>query len=215
MKTISMLIILSVFFNCGKADSLSSDVKETKTKSMSENIEKAYLAGGCFWCTEAVFQKLDGVKSVVSGYMGGSVENPTYEQVCTGSTGHAELIEVTFDSNSISFGTLLEVFFAIHDPTTLNRQGNDVGTQYRSAIFYTNESQKKLSESYIELLNNDKVYGAGKVVVTEVSPVEKFYKAENYHQNYYNQNKLQPYCFYVITPKVDKLEKQFGKWIKK
>ncbi|HEY0046035.1 MAG TPA: peptide-methionine (S)-S-oxide reductase MsrA [Flavobacterium sp.] len=174
--------------------------------------ETAIFAGGCFWCTEAVFLELDGVKSVASGYIGGKNPNPTYKEVCSGETGHAEAIQIVFDPSKITFGELLEIFFATHDPTTLNRQGNDVGTQYRSEIFYFNDSQKEQSEEYIALLNNQNTFG--KNVVTKVSPASKFYVAEDYHQNYYNQNKSQSYCSYVITPKVEKVRTKFKEKLK-
>lgn len=170
-------------------------------------IERATLAGGCFWCTEAVFLELKGVKSVVSGYIGGHTLNPTYAAICNGDTGHAEAIEISFDPDVISFGELLEVFFATHDPTTLNRQGNDIGTQYRSEIFYHNEMQKEISEAYISLMTDENTFE--QPIVTKVSPVSIFYKAEVYHNDYYNQNKLQGYCSYVITPKIEKLKKVF------
>lgn len=179
---------------------------------LQEGLEVATFAGGCFWCTEAVFLELKGVHSVVSGYIGGEVENPSYAAICKGDTGHAEAIRITFDSNVISFGTLLELFFATHDPTTLNRQGNDVGTQYRSEIFYHSQFQKELSQVYMDLLTQEKVFD--KPIVTKLSAVSKFYEAEEYHQNYYNQNKLQGYCSYVITPKIDKLHKVFQELLK-
>lgn len=174
--------------------------------------EIATFAGGCFWCTEAVFQQLDGVQSVVSGYIGGKTPKPTYRQVCNGDTGYAEALQITFDPKKISFGELLEIFFATHDPTTLNRQGNDVGTQYRSEIFFHNDQQKKLSEDYIALLDSENTYG--KKVVTAVSEAPEFYPAEDYHQNYYNQNKSQSYCAYVITPKVEKLKEKYKSKLK-
>jgi peptide-methionine (S)-S-oxide reductase len=177
-----------------------------------ENKEVATLAGGCFWCTEAVFLKLKGVDSAVSGYIGGHTVNPTYKEICNGDTGHAEAIEITYDPKSISFGELLEVFFATHDPTTLNRQGNDVGTQYRSEIFYHNDAQKEMAENYIALLTKENTFG--KPIVTKISKAPLFYKAENYHNNYYNENKSQGYCSYVITPKIEKLEKLFKDKIK-
>ncbi len=191
-----------------------SSVENTQSMvTESQNMELATLAGGCFWCTEAVFLELDGVHSVVSGYMGGRRPNPTYEQVTTGATGHAEAVQIRFDADKISFGELLEIFFATHDPTTLNRQGNDVGTQYRSEIFYHNEAQHELSRAYIELLNRENTYG--KPVVTAVSAASTFYPAEDYHQNYYAQNKRQPYCVYVVMPKVDKVRAQFSDKLKK
>jgi len=174
---------------------------------LQEETEVATLAGGCFWCTEAVFLELNGVESVVSGYIGGMTVDPTYKEICGGETGHAEAIQITFDPKEISFGELLEVFFATHDPTTLNRQGNDVGTQYRSEIFYHNEMQKEISEEYISLMSNENTFG--QPIVTKVSAVSTFYKAEEYHNNYYNENKTQGYCSYVITPKIEKLKKYF------
>ncbi len=174
---------------------------------MEQGMEIATFAGGCFWCTEAVFLELNGVKKVVSGYIGGDTINPTYKDICNGDTGHAEAIQITFDPNKINFGELLEIFFATHDPTTLNRQGNDIGTQYRSEIFYNNENQKDLAEAYIALMTRENTFG--EPIVTVVSPATLFYEAEDYHQNYYNQNKLQGYCSYVITPKVEKLKKIF------
>jgi peptide-methionine (S)-S-oxide reductase len=178
-----------------------------------DQIEIATFAGGCFWCTEAVFLELKGVQSVVSGYIGGQTLNPTYEEICNGDTGHAEAIQITFDPEIISFGELLEIFFATHDPTTLNRQGNDIGTQYRSEIFYHNEEQKKLSEGYIALMTRKNTFG--KPIVTQISPASKFYDAEKYHQNYYNQNKTQGYCSFVITPKIEKLKKMYQDKLKK
>ncbi|MFV5698006.1 peptide-methionine (S)-S-oxide reductase MsrA [Flavobacterium sp. ZT3R17] len=174
---------------------------------IEEGMEVATFAGGCFWCTEAVFLELNGVKKVVSGYIGGDTINPTYAAICNGDTGHTEAIQITFNPNKITFGELLEIFFATHDPTTLNRQGNDVGTQYRSEIFYNNENQKDLAEAYIALMTRENTFG--EPIVTVVSPATLFYEAEDYHQNYYNQNKLQGYCSYVITPKVEKLKKIF------
>ncbi|MFV5689326.1 peptide-methionine (S)-S-oxide reductase MsrA [Flavobacterium sp. ZT3R25] len=174
---------------------------------MEQGMEVATFAGGCFWCTEAIFLELNGVKTVVSGYIGGDTINPTYKDICNGDTGHAEAIQITFDPNKISFGELLEIFFATHDPTTLNRQGNDIGTQYRSEIFYNNDDQKDLAEAYIALMTRENTFG--EPIVTVVSPATLFYEAEDYHQNYYNQNKLQGYCSYVITPKVEKLKKIF------
>lgn len=169
--------------------------------------ESAIFAGGCFWCTEAVFLELKGVLKVVPGYIGGQTSNPTYNEICKGTTGHAEAINITFDSQVISFGELLEVFFATHDPTTLNRQGNDIGTQYRSEVFYINENQKAVAHKYIELLNNKFTFG--KPVVTKLTQASHFYNAEDYHHNYYNQNKAQGYCSFVITPKIEKLRNKF------
>ncbi len=170
-------------------------------------MEISTLATGCFWCTEAVFQQLKGVKSVVSGYSGGHVENPSYEQVVAGQTGHAEVCQIEFDPEQISFEELIEIFFKTHDPTTLNRQGNDVGTQYRSAIFYHNEEQKLIAERVKNELDANE---SGKnPIVTEITAFEKFYPAEDYHQNYFRNNPNQGYCRYVIAPKLDKFEKVF------
>ena len=181
--------------------------------SIQEGIEVATFAGGCFWCTEAVFLELEGVNSVISGYIGGKTIDPTYKEICGGETGHAEAIEISFDSEKISFGELLEIFFATHDPTTINRQGNDVGTQYRSEIFYHNEEQKKTAEDYIALMTAEDTFG--KRIVTKISPASKFYEAEDYHQNYYNDNKSQGYCSYIITPKIEKLKKVYKDKLKK
>jgi peptide-methionine (S)-S-oxide reductase len=172
----------------------------------------AVFGGGCFWCTEAVFDELRGVKSVVSGYAGGSTKNPTYEQVCSGQTGHAEAIKIGFDPAEITFRDLLTVFFATHDPTTLNRQGNDVGTQYRSVIFYANEEQKREGEAFIKELNDSKAFG--KPIVTTLEPLGEYYEAEDYHQKYYANNPYQPYCQYMIPPKLQKLHKQFAALLK-
>jgi len=179
----------------------------------NENLDTVTFATGCFWCTEAVFQQLKGVKKVTSGYSGGHVENPTYKEVCTGLTGHAECIQLLYDPKEVSFDELLQVFWQTHDPTTLNRQGNDVGTQYRSAIFYQNEEQKKIAESYKKELNAKKVFD--NPIVTEIEPLKNFYPAEDYHQNYYNNNGDQPYCYYVIKPKLEKFEKVFKDKLKK
>lgn len=175
--------------------------------------EIATLAGGCFWCLEAVFDDLKGVASVESGYMGGRIVNPTYEQVCSGDTGHAEVVRLTFDPDVVSFKEILEVFFVIHDPTTLNRQGNDVGTQYRSAIFYHSAEQKSAAEQVIANLNSARIYDDP--IVTEVLAASKFYVAEDYHQEYFQRNPAQPYCAYVVRPKVAKFRKHFLERLKK
>lgn len=168
----------------------------------------ATFGGGCFWCTEAVFQKLSGVQQVVSGYCGGETENPTYEQICTGATGHAEVVQVSFDPEVISYDDLLAVFFATHDPTTLNRQGADRGTQYRSVVFWHDETQRDAALSAIEKLNASGQFPDP--IVTQVEPIPKFYPAEGYHQNYYNANPSQPYCMAVIPPKIEKLRAAFA-----
>lgn len=178
----------------------------------NQKMELATFGNGCFWCSEAVFQQLDGVTKVESGYSGGSVVNPTYKAVCSGSTGHAEVLQITYDPDKISFKELLEVFWATHDPTTLNRQGNDVGTQYRSAIFYHNEDQRLQAEKYMKSLDQSGAFDDP--IVTEITRFDKFYKAEDYHQNYYNLNGSQPYCQFVIKPKVDKFKKAFADKLK-
>ena len=187
--------------------------KEILNMEIQNELEVATFAGGCFWCTEAVFLELDGVTKVVSGYIGGKTVKPTYKEICNGDTGHAEAIEITFNPKKITFGELLEIFFATHDPTTLNRQGADVGTQYRSEIFYHNGTQKQISEDYIALMTSENTFG--KPIVTKISAASIFYAAEDYHQNYYNQNKTQGYCSYVITPKIDKLKKVYQDKLKK
>ena len=175
-------------------------------------LAKATLAGGCFWCTEAVYAELKGVKSVTSGYIGGAVPNPTYKDVCTGQTGHAEAIEIEYDPAVVSFEKLLEVFFATHDPTTLNRQGADVGTQYRSGIFYHNDEQKRIAEEVIAKLDAAKVFP--RKIVTEVTKASTFYPAEDYHQDYFATNPFQPYCQAVAAPKVEKVRKVFKDLVK-
>ncbi len=174
--------------------------------------QTAIFAGGCFWCTEAVFSELKGVDSVVSGYIGGSTDKPTYKEVCEGTTGHAEAVQIKFNPDYITYEELLEVFFATHDPTTLNRQGNDVGTQYRSEIFYNDERQKVIAQSYIDFLTEENIFE--KSIVTRISPASEFYKAEDYHQNYYNQNQTQGYCSFVISPKIAKFRKVFSDKLK-
>jgi peptide-methionine (S)-S-oxide reductase len=173
-----------------------------------KNIETATFGNGCFWCTEAIFQNLNGVIQVNSGYSGGDVANPDYKTVCTGLTGHAECLEIKYDSSRISFSDLLEVFWKTHDPTTLNRQGNDVGSQYRSVIFYHNEDQKQIAEAYKAQLDKSKVFS--KPIVTTLEPYSKFYPAEAYHANYYNLNSTASYCQFVIRPKLEKFRKEFG-----
>ncbi len=178
----------------------------------STNLEVTTLAGGCFWCLEAVFNQIRGVEQVASGYSGGFVANPTYRQVCDGRTGHAEVVQITFDRDVISFRELLEIFFALHDPTTLNRQGGDVGPQYRSAIFYHSPEQKATAQAVIAELGAAQVFDVP--IVTEVTGVTKFYPAEDYHQEYYINNTLQPYCQMVISPKVAKMRKGFAAKLK-
>ncbi len=179
----------------------------------TKNLDTVTLGAGCFWCVEAIFQRVDGVVSVTSGYSGGSTENPSYEEVCTGTTGHAEVCQVVFDTTKLSFSSLLEIFWNTHDPTTLNRQGADVGTQYRSAIFYHSEYQKEIATAYKEQLQKSGTFKSA--IVTEITPFKNFYKAEDYHQNYFNDNSRKPYCSFVIQPKVEKFEKHFNEKLKK
>jgi len=180
---------------------------------MNTNLQTATLAGGCFWCLEAVFDEIKGIHGVESGYAGGFVDNPSYREVCNGDTGHAEVIQVHFDPNIVSYRDLLNVFFAIHDPTSLNRQGADVGTQYRSAIFYYDDEQKKIAEELVKDLNSQQIWD--KPIVTEVAKLDKFYMAEDYHQEYFARNPYQPYCQAVVAPKVSKFRKHFLEMLKK
>ena len=199
---------------CVNSVSLTFEPKQNKIeKPKKEQLETITLGGGCFWCIEAIYEKLEGVKSVVSGYAGGTVSNPTYEETSSGKTGHAEVTQITFDKNKTSVEEILKVFFTVHDPTTTNRQGADVGSQYRSIILYNNPEQKKIAVDIINALNNEKVYD--NPIVTQVMPLTGFYKAENYHQDYYTNNKSQPYCEMVIQPKLEKFEKVFKDKIKK
>jgi peptide-methionine (S)-S-oxide reductase len=193
-----ILIIISLVMN-------TTFEKENK-------LEKATLGGGCFWCTEAVFLQLKGVEKVVPGYSGGHIKNPAYREVTTGRTGHAEVVQITYNPEVVSFKEILEVFFATHDPTTLNRQGNDVGTQYRSAVFFHNEEQKQIAEEVIQLLEKEKAYDDP--IVTEVTAFSAFYLAEDYHHNYFARNKNQPYCQFVVAPKVEKFKKVFKEKLK-
>jgi peptide-methionine (S)-S-oxide reductase len=179
---------------------------------MSKNLQTATLGAGCFWCVEAVFQRLKGVESVISGYTGGKKPAPTYAEICTGRTGHAEVIQIGFDPAQVSFADLLEVFWHTHDPTTLNQQGNDVGTQYRSAIFYADAAQKSVAEASLAKTEASGLWP--KPIVTEIVPLTVFYPAEDYHQNYFNQNPNQPYCSFAIPPKLRKLEQKFGDRLK-
>jgi len=188
------------------AFSFNLTAQKTNIKNMDKK-EIAIFGNGCFWCTEAIFMQLKGVESVLPGYSGGKIKNPSYKEVCTGNTGHAEVIQIIFDPNIISYRELLEVFFYTHDPTTLNRQGNDVGTQYRSAIFYNSKNQKDDAELIIRQLEAEGVYD--RKIVTEITAFDVFYPAEDYHQNYYNNNKDQPYCRAVINPKLDKFVKKY------
>lgn len=179
---------------------------------MSQTLQQAVFGGGCFWCTEAIFNALQGVESVMPGYAGGSIDSPSYEQVCMGNTGHAEVIKIDFDPQKISFKTLLEVFFSTHDPTQLNRQGNDVGTQYRSVILYADETQKQQAQEFISELVHDKIFD--RPIVTTLEPLKQFYPAEDYHRNYFKNNPTQPYCLVMINPKLDKFKKKYSHLLK-
>jgi peptide-methionine (S)-S-oxide reductase len=210
---ITLTILTGLIYNYSKSYS-------NKITSMNENLnddnlktDTATFGTGCFWCTEAIFQQLEGVIKVTSGYSGGKVDNPTYKQVCSGTTGHAECLNIIYDPSKISFDDLLEVFWQTHDPTTLNRQGNDIGTQYRSVIFYHNQEQKDKAEKYKAAL--DKSGAWDNPIVTSLEPMSKFYPAEDYHQNYYNDNTGQGYCQFVIRPKLEKFQKVFKSKLKK
>ena len=184
----------------------------TTTNVSHAKLDTATFGAGCFWCVEAVYQNLKGVETVESGYVGGKISNPTYKEVCSGLTGHAEVCRITYDPKVVTYKELLEVFWKVHDPTTLNQQGNDRGTQYRSVVFYYNDEQRKEAEFYKAELDKSGAYN-GKIV-TEISPMAPFYKAEDYHQNYFNQNGDQPYCVFVVKPKVDKFKKAFAGKVK-
>lgn len=194
-------------------NAVSLDFVPEVTAAQNNNIATITIGGGCYWCVEAVYEQLEGVVKVVSGFSGGTVENPSYEEVCSGNTGAAEVVQITYDTTKTNLDEIFKVFFTVHDPTTLNRQGADVGTQYRSVIFYENEAQKKAAESIITELTNAKVYPSK--IVTSLEPFKAFYKAKDYHQNYYENNKDQPYCQLVIQPKLEKFEKVFKDRLKK
>ena len=204
MKSLSILALLLIANN--------AIGQTTKEKNMNSTWQTATFGSGCFWCTEAVFLDVNGVKEVASGYMGGKTKNPTYQEVCTGLTGHAEVLQLKYDPGQVSYETLLEIFWNTHDPTTLNKQGADEGTQYRSAVFYHNEEQKKIAEQYKKQLTQSDVFK--KPIVTEIIGATEFYKAENYHQNYFALNPNAGYCQYVIRPKVEKFRKQFAAKLK-
>jgi peptide-methionine (S)-S-oxide reductase len=213
IKGLSLVLSL-IFSSCTAKEKpfVKEEFKEPVKVKVKEGMEVAIFAGGCFWCTEAVFLEVKGVEKVVSGYIGGKTINPTYKDICTGETGHAEAIQITFNPNEVAYEDLLEIFFGTHDPTTLNRQGADVGTQYRSEIFYHSEAQKTKAENYIQLLEKEKLYD--KKIVTRVSSATIFYPAEDYHQNYYNQNSSQGYCQMIIAPKLEKLRKYYKSKLK-
>ncbi len=207
------LLVLTVTLPAATNSAEESESPSNLTTSPATKLETATFGSGCFWCTEAVFEQLEGVHSAVSGFSGGLLKNPTYKQVLTGRTGHAEVIQVTFDPQAISYKEMLEVFWKTHDPTTLNRQGPDVGTQYRSVIFYHTEEQKQLALFYKQRINQSKMFRSP--VVTEISPFQEFYSAEQYHQEYYERNGRQQYCYVYIRPKLEKLKKVFAERLKK
>lgn len=217
MKSVltAFMISLTTLLSCAQAENRTNNMSNTENTKIPDGVktDTATFGTGCFWCTEAIFQQLVGVFSATSGYSGGHVDNPTYKEVCEGTTGHAEVIQVVYDPAKITFDELLEVFWQTHDPTTLNRQGNDVGPQYRSVIFYHNNEQKQKAEEYKAELDKSKAFN--NPIVTEISPFAKFYKAENYHQDYYNNNGSQPYCNFVIRPKMEKFQKVFKDKLKK
>ena len=208
------LVLSFAFSSCTAKEKpiVREEFKEPIKIKTQEGLEIATFAGGCFWCTEALFLEIKGVQKVVSGYIGGTVKNPSYREISTGTTGHAEAIQITFNPKEVAFEDLLEMFFGTHDPTTLNRQGADVGTQYRSEVFYHSQEQKDKVEKYIELLEKEKLYS--NPIVTKVSSATIFYPAEDYHQNYYNQNSGQGYCQMVIAPKLEKLRKYYKSKLK-
>lgn len=208
------LVLSVVFSSCTAKEKpiVREEFKEPINIKTKEGMEIATFAGGCFWCTEALFLEIKGVEKVVSGYIGGTVKNPSYREVSNGTTGHAEAIQITFDPKQVAYEDLLEMFFGTHDPTSLNRQGADVGTQYRSEVFYHSQEQKDKTEKYIALLEKEKLYD--KPIVTKVSSATIFYPAEDYHQNYYNQNSGQGYCQMVIAPKLEKLRKYYKSKLK-
>jgi peptide-methionine (S)-S-oxide reductase len=206
LKKVGLILSIAgafLHFSCGG----TSINKPTMQDNSAVKLDTITFGAGCFWCVEAVYQRVKGVKSVTSGYMGGKIKDPTYREVCSGLTGHAEVCQITYDPNVVTFETLLEVFWQTHDPTTLNRQGADVGTQYRSAIFYSSESQKQAAENWKRNLNEKHVFP--NPIVTEISAASVFYPAEDYHQDYFNQNGTEPYCQIVIKPKMDKFLKAF------
>lgn len=214
---LSAMALLFTLQSCAQKQvkpAITSEAKTNTTNMNGANLDTITLGGGCFWCVEAIYQRLNGVESVASGYSGGHVKNPAYREVCNGTTGHAEVVQVTYNPAVVSLEEILKVFFKVHDPTTLNRQGNDVGTQYRSAIFYRTEEQKRIAEEVKSGLDKSGAFDAP--IVTEITLFDKFYKAEDYHQNYYNDNKnSNPYCQFVIVPKIEKFEKYFSDKLKK
>jgi peptide-methionine (S)-S-oxide reductase len=211
-STLALALISLQLAACGQENNYEksktfNSMNSSTASAPSSHLDTATFGAGCFWCVEAQFQELEGVEKVESGYSGGFVEHPSYKQVCTGNTGHAEVCNIYYDPSKISYDELLAAFWTAHDPTQLNRQGNDVGTQYRSVIFYHNDEQKQKAQEYKQKLTEEKAFNGP--VVTEISPATAFYKAEDYHQNYYNDNGSQPYCVFVVKPKLDKFRKEF------
>lgn len=211
-KLVLSLILVTTSCQAKEKKFVIQEYKEPITMNIQDGKEVATFAGGCFWCTEAIFQEVKGVEQVTSGYIGGTVKNPTYREICTGTTGHAEAIQITFNPKIVSYEDLLEIFFGTHDPTTLNRQGADVGTQYRSEVFYHSELQKEKAEQYIQWIEKEQLYK--NPIVTKVSSAKEFYLAEDYHQDYYSQNSEQGYCQMVIAPKLEKLRKYYQSKLK-
>jgi peptide-methionine (S)-S-oxide reductase len=214
IKSFIAILGFCTFFACNSEKKYKTMSSSLMNAHLGDKTDTATFATGCFWCTEAIFEELNGVLKVTSGYTGGHVNNPTYKEVCSGETGHAECVQVVYEPNKITYDELLEVFFEVHDPTSLNRQGADVGTQYRSAIFYHSDEQKQKAEYYKNELNKSGAYD--KQIVTEIAPSSKFYAAEDYHQEYYENNKnSNPYCSVVIRPKLEKFQKVFSNKLKK
>ena len=216
LKTVFPTLICAAMLCLTSCAQKTTPKNNSKTPIMSENakLDTITLGGGCFWCVEAIYQRLNGVISVTSGYAGGKMKNPSYRDVCTGTTGHAEVTQIVYDQNVVSLAEIFRVFFKVHDPTTLNRQGNDEGTQYRSVIFYRNDEQRKVALEVKEGLDKSGAFNSP--IVTEISPFTNFYKAEDYHQDYYNQNKYtNSYCQFVIVPKIEKFEEYFKNELKK
>lgn len=210
MKSFFLYFALLIAFSQG--NSLWGQHIKPNKMTQPKTLETATLAGGCFWCTEALFEQINGVEKVVVGYTGGTLENPNYEEVCSGTTGHAEAVQIHFDPTLITYKEILLIFFSSHDPTTLNRQGNDIGTQYRSAVFYANDSQKSAAEEMIMTLTAKKIFDHK--IITQLEPLKEFFMAENYHQHYFANNPQNGYCSAVINPKVAKLRKGFAKYLK-
>jgi len=214
---VSIVVIcsLTIYFkaDCKNLEKVKNNQHSLFINAKTSNIDTITLGGGCFWCVEAIYNRVNGILNVESGYSGGTIVNPSYREVCTLNTGHAEVVQITYDTKIITLEEILKVFFTVHDPTTINRQGDDIGEQYRSVVFYRNNKQYKITKEIIDALNKDKVYD--NPVVTKLSPFNAFFKAEAYHQNYYDLNKSKPYCKLVIQPKVEKFEKLFKSKIKK